>query len=116
MATSNRLYTYLRILLFAVYFINGIVLINHNSVTRDETDHLSYGLRMLKGQPKKINPYDDGSTMPISALNALPRAAEQLLYPELEKTDGGFSDAIHVNELRFIVAVAFEPRFEALQL
>ena len=105
MAISNRLYSSLRILLFAVYFINGIIVINLNSVASDETDHMYYGLRMLKGQPQKINPYEDGSTMPVSALNALPRAVEQILHPGLTKTDGGISDAIHGRYITLLICV-----------
>jgi hypothetical protein len=105
MDTSNRFYTCLRILLFAVYFINGVIVINLNSVASDETDHMYYGLRMLKGQPQKINPYEDGSTMPISALNAMPRAAEQILHPGLTKTDGGISDAIHGRYITLLICV-----------
>lgn len=105
MSTSNRLYFFLRIVLFAVYFINGIIVINLNSVASDETDHLYYGQRMLKGQPQKVNPYEDASTMPISALNALPRAVEQLLSPGLKKTDGGISDAIHGRYITLLICV-----------
>jgi Dolichyl-phosphate-mannose-protein mannosyltransferase len=105
MPTSNRLYFYLRILLFAVYFINGIIVINLNSVASDETDHMYYGQRMLKGKPQKVNPYEDGSTMPISAFNALPRAIEQILHPGLKKTDGGISDAIHGRYITLLICV-----------
>src|SRR5688572_18281949 len=105
MPASNRLYYYLRIFLFAVYFINGIIAINFNSAASDETDHMYYGQRMLKGQPQKVNPYEDGSTMPVSALNALPRAAEQLLHPNLKKTDGGISDAIHGRYITLLICV-----------
>lgn len=105
MSTSNRPYFYLRILLFAVYFINGIIIINLNSVASDETDHLYYGQRLLKGQPQKINPYEDGSTMPISAFNALPRAIEQIFHPGLKKTDGGISDAIHGRYITLLICV-----------
>ena len=105
MAESNRLYFYLRIFLFAVYFINGVIAINSNSVASDETDHLYYGQRMLKGQPQKVNPYEDGSTMPVSALNALPRAVEQLVHPNLKKTDGGTSDAINGRYITLLICV-----------
>ncbi len=105
MPATNRLYFYLRIFLFAVYFINGIIVINFNSVASDETDHLSYGERMLKGRPQKVNPYEDGSTMPISALNALPRAVEQVLHPGLKKTDGGISDAINGRYITLLICV-----------
>ncbi len=105
MTGSNRLYFYLRIFLFAVYFINGIIAINFNSVASDETDHLSYGERMLEGRPQKVNPYEDGSTMPISALNALPRGVEQLLHPDLKKTDGGISDAINGRYITLLICM-----------
>ena len=105
MPSTNRLYFYLRIFLFAVYFINGIIVINSNSVASDETDHLSYGERMLKGRPQKVNPYEDGSTMPISALNALPRAVEQVFHPGLKKTDGGISDAINGRYITLLICM-----------
>ena len=105
MSNPKRLYFFLRILLFAVYFINGIIVINLNSVASDETDHLYYGQRMLKGQPQKINPYEDGSTMPISAFNAVPRAVEQVLNPGLKKRDGGISDAIHGRYITLLICV-----------
>ena len=105
MSTPKRFYFYLRITLFAVYFINGIVVINLNSVASDETDHLYYGQRMLKGKPQKINPFEDGSTMPISAFNAVPRAVEQVLNPGLKKTDGGISDAIHGRYITLLICV-----------
>lgn len=105
MATSFPVYFYLRILLVALYLINGVVVINFNSVTSDEKDHLDYGIRILKGEPQKINPYEDGSTMPISALNALPRAVEQLLNPGLKKTDGGLRDAIHGRYITLLICL-----------
>ena len=81
--------------LFVVYLVNGVIAIQKNSVTYDEMDHWSYGKRILKMQPQKVYPFDDASAMPISGLNAIPRAAEQLLNPSLSKTDGGFSDIMH---------------------
>src|SRR5689334_5343728 len=105
MPATSRLYFYLRIFLFTVYLVNGIVAINFNSVASDETDHLSYGSRLLKGHPEKINPYEDGSTMPISALNALPRAVEQVLHPGLVKTDGGLSDAIRGRYISLLICL-----------
>ncbi len=86
---------YIVLSLFAVYLVNGLIAIQKNSVTYDEMDHWSYGKRILKMQPQKIYPFDDASAMPISGLNAIPRAVEQLLNPDLLKTDGGFSDIMH---------------------
>ena len=94
MLDTGRSYFYTRFLLFGLYFINGIIVINNNSVVSDESEHLYYGLRVLNGRPDKIY-NDDASTQPVSALNAIPRAVEQLWKPGLKKTDGGISDAIH---------------------
>lgn len=81
--------------LLMVYLINGVILIPQSSLTYDEMDHWSYGKRILKRQPQRIFPFDDASTMPVTGLNAIPRAAEQLVNPELKKTDAGFSDILH---------------------
>lgn len=90
---SKRNHYIIVALLFAVYLINGIIAIPKLSITNDEGDHLSYGIRFLQLHPEKVRPFDDASTMPVSALNALPRAAEQVLAGgKLVKTDGGISD------------------------
>lgn len=96
---------YLRILLFAIYLINGILAIPRNSVVYDEMDHWSYGKRILKGQPEKIYTYDDASAMPVTGLNAIPRAIEQVLSPNLKKTDGGFSDIMHGRYITLLVCL-----------
>lgn len=102
MPSSSKLSVFLKVLLFAAYFIHGIVLINANSVVSDEGDHLDYGIRMLKGHPEKIR-LDDGSTQPVSAFNAIPRAVTQLMYPGLKKTDGGTSDAINGRYISLLI-------------
>lgn len=60
---------------------------------------------MLKGLPQKIYPFEDASTMPISALNAIPRAVEQVLHPGLVKNDWGISDAIHGRYITLLICV-----------
>jgi hypothetical protein len=102
MLGTGRSYFYIRLLLFGIYFINGIIVINSNSVVSDESEHLYYGLRVLNGRPDKIYD-DDASTQPISALNAIPRAVEQVLHPGLKKTDGGISDAIHGRYITLLI-------------
>lgn len=82
-------------LLLVVYLLNGILLIPQSSLTYDEMDHWSYGKRILKIQPQRVYPFDDASTMPVTGLNAIPRAVEQLVDPSLRKTDAGFSDILH---------------------
>jgi len=95
MLREKGLHFYTVILLFLLYLVNGFLAIPQNSVTYDEMDHWSYGKRILKREPQKIYPYDDASAMPVSGLNALPRAVEQLAHPSLKKTDAGFSDIMH---------------------
>lgn len=105
MLRRKGIHFYLVIVLFAVYIINGLIAIPRNSVTFDEMDHWSYGKRILMMKPQKIYPYDDASAMPISGLNALPRAAEQMLHPGLVKTDGGFSDIMNGRYVTLVVCL-----------
>jgi len=91
MLSGSRAHRFILLLLFLVYFVNGVISIRSNSIVSDETDHLSYGIRVLSGKPQKVYE-DDASTQPVSALNALPRAVEQVLNPGLQKEDGGVSD------------------------
>jgi 4-amino-4-deoxy-L-arabinose transferase-like glycosyltransferase len=95
MTVSKKNYKYLRILLFAIYIVNGLLVIPRISVNSDEGDHFGYAIRLVKGNPEKVKPFDDASTMPVSALNVIPRVAEQILQPGLEKNDWGNSDIIH---------------------
>ena len=96
---------YLVLVLFAVYLINGLIAIPRNSVTYDEMDHWSYGKRILMRKTDKIFPFDDASAMPISGINAIPRAVQQLSNPGLLKTDGGFSDIMNGRYVTLIVCL-----------
>ena len=91
--------------LFAVYLINGLLAIPKNSVTYDEMDHWSYGKRILMRKTEKVFQYDDASAMPISGLNAIPRAVQQLKNPKLLKSDGGFSDIMNGRYVTLIVCL-----------
>ncbi|HEX2534933.1 MAG TPA: glycosyltransferase family 39 protein [Chitinophagaceae bacterium] len=77
-----------------VYFIHGCLYIPTNSITGDEVDHLHYAVRWVQGRPEKIRPFDDASTMPVSAVNTLPRVVEQLMNPGLQRHDGGTTDTM----------------------
>ena len=81
-------------LLIVLYLINGICSINALSITADEGSHLAFGIKMLKGDPARTNPEKDNSKMPVSVLNAIPRAVEQILNKDLVKNDYGVSDTI----------------------
>lgn len=105
MKLSGKANFYVVVLLFAIYLINGLIAIPRNSVTYDEMDHWSYGKRILMRKTDKIYPYDDASAMPITGLNAIPRAAQQLANPGLLKTDGGFSDIMNGRYVTFIICM-----------
>ncbi|HEX2683369.1 MAG TPA: glycosyltransferase family 39 protein [Ferruginibacter sp.] len=81
-------------LLIVLYLINGICSINALSITADEGSHLAFGIKLLKGDPARTHPEKDNSKMPVSVLNAIPRAVEQVFNKSLTKTDWGVSDTI----------------------
>jgi len=105
MLRKKEIHFYLVLGLFAVYLINGLIAIPKNSVTYDEMDHWSYGKRILMRKTDKVFQYDDASAMPISGLNAIPRAFQQLKDPGLLKTDGGFSDIMNGRYVTLIVCL-----------
>lgn len=92
------------ILLSCIYFINGIIIINKNSITIDEGDHHSYAVRIVKGHPEKVKPYDDASAMPITVLNTVPRVIQQLGDYDLKRTDWGLKD---IKDGRYISLILF---------
>lgn len=81
--------------LLAIYLINGLIYLPRQSITYDEISHLNFGVRMLKGSTQRTDRREFNSKMPVSALNALPRAFEQLQSKGLQKTDNGVSDVMH---------------------
>jgi 4-amino-4-deoxy-L-arabinose transferase-like glycosyltransferase len=105
MLRKRGIHFYLVIGLFTVYLVNGLIAIPKNSVTYDEMDHWSYGKRILMRKTDKIYPFDDASAMPISGVNAIPRAFQQLKNPGLLKTDGGFSDIMNGRYVTLIICL-----------
>ena len=87
--------TLILFILAVIYLINGICSINALSVTADEGSHLSYGIRLLKGEPARVNPEKDNSKMPISVINTIPRAVEQFFSGNTHKTDNGIRDTVN---------------------
>ncbi len=76
------------------YLYNGIQYIEAQSITSDEASFYNYAVRFLKGNPERVTPVTDNSKMPVAVLNTLPRLAEQLLSPGLQKNDMGVSDML----------------------
>ena len=72
--------------LFLVYTLIQSYSITQLTINYDEESFLQYGITLLKGQANKdINRFD--SKLPITALNALPRAVQQLADPALKKNN-----------------------------
>jgi hypothetical protein len=101
----NKKHVIILSLLIVLYLINGICSINTLSITADEGSHLAFGIKMLKGDPARTNPEKDNSKMPVSVLNAIPRAVEQLSNKELTKSDWGVSDTIKGRYLTLFFSV-----------
>jgi hypothetical protein len=90
------------ILLF--YLLNGIFYLRAQSLTFDETSHLSYATRLLKGHPERVY-QTDNSKMPISFINLIPRIIAQLFNPKLKKTDNGASDVFAGRYMTLLVSI-----------
>jgi hypothetical protein len=91
--------------IIVLYLLNGMYSIRHLSITFDEGAHFSYGIRVLKGDPEKYKAEADNSKMPISAINAIPRAAEQIFNKGLVKSDGGQSDVLNGRYITLLFSV-----------
>lgn len=91
---GDRTFGLLFFSIIAVYAVTVSYFISTQSVTADEPLHLRYGIQLLKGDASKQACTLQDSKLPVSALNALPRAFQQLLHPGLQKSDEGRSDVI----------------------
>lgn len=97
--------TIILLLLIVLYLVNGIFSINALSITADEGSHLAFGIKILKGDPARTNPEKDNSKMPVSVLNTIPRAAEQVFANNLSKNDYGVSDTIKGRYITLLFSV-----------
>jgi len=92
---GKRLFSvYVPVLIAAVYLGFAVTSVQYDDVTFDESPHLRYGIQVIKGKTERNIPGEErfGSTMPVTALNAIPRGVEQLLKPGIKKTDWGTED------------------------
>jgi hypothetical protein len=99
--THNRLLLGFILLL---YLLNGIFYLRAQSLTFDESSHLYYAARLLKGYPERLYPTDN-SKMPVSVLNLIPRIITQLFNPGLKKTDNGTSDTFAGRYITLLVSL-----------
>lgn len=93
--TSHRFFSfYLPLITAVVYLVLAVASARYDDITIDEGPHLRYGIQVLKGNTERNLAGETRfrSTMPVTALNALPRAVEQVCYPGTNKSDWGASD------------------------
>lgn len=103
---KDRLTQYYRPLAAAIIILYALIntyCTTRLSITGDELAYFAYGIHVLKGQPQKetnaqgIPIYN--SQMPINAVQALPRAVQQLLHPSLKKNPQQVGDDIYWGRL-----------------
>ncbi len=81
------------VFILILHAVVQVLQIYRDDITADEEDHLIYGVEIWKGNAsRRVEGRDFRSTMPITALHALPRAIEQVLQPDKKKTDWGKGD------------------------
>lgn len=90
----------------ALFFLLAVISVQYDDITVDEPDHFQYGASILR---LKSNRYVEGrdfnTTMPVTALNALPRAVEQVINPGLQKSDWGQSDIKYGRYVTILVSL-----------
>lgn len=64
-----------------LHVILAVITVWSMAPTTDEPEHIRYGLKVLKGDPDRRSLYEY-SPMPVSALNAAPRALAALFHSE----------------------------------
>jgi len=90
--------------LFIVYTLLQLYCIPRLSINYDEPLFSYYGATLLKGHAEKDIVLFD-SKLPITALNMLPRAAEQIMHPGLKKADN-HADILHGRYISLLVTLA----------
>lgn len=97
-----------QIVFFAVLLVyagNELSFINIEDRAFDEAYHLRYGINILKGDPHKESCTLFDSKMPVSTLNALPRAIQQITNKTLQKNDYGKSDVMMGRYVTFFISL-----------
>lgn len=103
--TNAALYKRTVILLLIIYASVQVYCINQLTINDDEGSFASYGVTILKLHPNKdVLLYE--SKLPITALNMIPRAAEQIINPHLKKTwPASTSDVIHGRYISLLFSI-----------
>jgi hypothetical protein len=94
------------IFIAALFFLLAVISVQYDDVTYDEPDHLNYGIHLLHFHSDRyVAGRDFNTTMPVTALNALPRAMEQLFNADLQKNDWGESDVKNGRYITILVSL-----------
>ena len=104
---SNKKFSLVSVFLGLIiffYLVNGIAYLRMQSQTSDEGSFLFYATRFIKGNPERIY-QGDNSKLPVSVINLLPRAVEQLLHPGLKKMDNGHRDVMMGRYMTLVFSV-----------
>jgi hypothetical protein len=84
----------------------AVISVQYDDITYDEPDHLQYGISILRLKSgRHVEGRDFNTTMPVTALNALPRAVEQLFNPGMQKSDWGESDIRNGRYISILVSI-----------
>lgn len=90
----------------ALFLLPAVISLQSDDITVDEPDHLQYGANILRLRSNRyVEGRDFNTTMPVTALNALPRAVEQVFNPGLQKSDWGVSDIKNGRYLSILVSL-----------
>lgn len=80
-------------ILFGLYFFSSLFALKKITLSLDEPSFFGYGIQLLKGKPSKnADLFSFHSKMPVTAINGLPRAIEQLINPTLHKSQEEMAD------------------------
>ena len=97
-------YNRIILLLLSVYTIIQVYCINQLSPNYDEGSFASYGITILKCQGEKdIVKYD--SKLPVTVVNMVPRAIEQLFNPGLTKTTTSDEDIVRGRYISLFISL-----------
>ncbi len=91
--------------LFGLYFFSSLFALKKITLTLDEPSFYGYGVQILKGKPSKnSNLFSFHSKMPVTAINGLPRAIEQVIHPDLHKSQEDMADEFFYGRLLSVFA------------
>jgi len=97
-------YNKIIVIMLVIYSAIQIYCINQLSINYDEGSFASYGASLLKFQREKdVTRYE--SKLPVTALNMIPRAIEQLLNPNLKRNWPG--STVDIIRGRYISLLVF---------